>query len=236
MYIEFKKYRKNNRIIKNILIILGFQLIFYSCNFIKKIAGPGENNKAEFEVNWDNKSEKTNQKKYDYEKYNSVVIQNDNERADANGKILEEFVNRGRDDRYVLYSHQFGVELEGTECIELLIEIDQWLGTPYRYGKKEKQVGSDCSGFVTSVYKNVYGAELSRSSHDIYKDVTPVGRDELQAGDILFFKIRGNNISHVGVFIAGTKFAHASIYRGVVIDDLEDEYYDKHFFSGGRLE
>jgi len=75
---------------------------------------------------------------------------------------------------------------------------------------------------------------LSGGSKDLYPLMDTVPRDSLQEGDILFFKIRKGQISHVGIYLGNNKFAHASVHRGVVINDLNEEYYRKYFFRAGR--
>jgi lipoprotein Spr len=61
-----------------------------------------------------------------------------------------------------------------------------------------------------------------------------VRKDELQEGDLVFFKIHSRSISHVGIYLGNNKFAHASS-RGVAINSLDDGYYSRYFYKGGRL-
>jgi probable lipoprotein NlpC len=139
-----------------------------------------------------------------------------------------------KEDPYKIYSQKLGVKLTGNENLDLLKSLSSWKGTPYKYGGYTKK-GTDCSGFVTSVYKEVYGKQLQRSSKDMVEDVKWVSKRELKAGDILFFKINGKKISHVGIYIADNKFIHASTKSGVVVNDLAQEYYAETFYKGGRV-
>jgi len=50
----------------------------------------------------------------------------------------------------------------------------------------------------------------------------------------VFFKIESKNVSHVGVYLMNNKFVHASTKKGVIISDLNEPYYQKYFFTGGR--
>jgi hypothetical protein len=135
---------------------------------------------------------------------------------------------------YSMYTDKLGINFEGTENLQLLATIDEWLGTRYRLGGCSRD-GIDCSCFIGLIYKDVYGIELSRSSANIYDDLIPVKKEDLQEGDILFFKTRKNRISHVGIYLKQNKFVHVSRQRGVVIDDLtKSGYYRTRFFSGGR--
>ncbi len=48
---------------------------------------------------------------------------------------------------------------------------------------------SNCSGFVSILYEQVYGRQLSRSSADMLKhDCRKIFRDELKEGDLVFFR------------------------------------------------
>jgi cell wall-associated NlpC family hydrolase len=137
-------------------------------------------------------------------------------------------------DFYTSYSKKFRVKLIGTENKKLVQCMAGWLGTPYKYAGETKQ-GCDCSGMVMAIYKETYGKELFRSAMDQMKNVRIITRNELALGDLVFFKINGDKVSHVGIYIGESKFMHASTTRGVVINSLEEDYYKKWFFAGGRV-
>jgi lipoprotein Spr len=139
------------------------------------------------------------------------------------------------DPFYATYSERLGIWLNGNENKELIMAIDDWFGTRYKWGGCSKY-GVDCSCFVKAVYKDVYGINLQRTSRGMYySDLIPVEEDELQEGDILCFKIRSRRISHVGIYLGDGKFAHSSRSKGVMINDLDQSYYRKRFFTGGRV-
>ncbi len=135
---------------------------------------------------------------------------------------------------YSTYSNKLGVKLSGNEDKALIKCLAGWLGTPYKYAGESKQ-GTDCSGMVFSVYKEVYGVDLYRSSYDQMKNVKEINKKDLSAGDLVFFITSGNAVSHVGIYIGDHKFIHASTKRGVVINSLEEDYYIKHFFVCGKV-
>lgn len=116
----------------------------------------------------------------------------------------------------------------------LYYQIYDWAGTRYKYAGNSKK-GIDCSGFVREMYLQAYCVALLGGSRDIWPTVSPVERNELREGDIVFFKIKKGQISHVGVYLGNNKFAHASVKYGVTISDLDHEFYKKHFFKGGRV-
>jgi len=132
------------------------------------------------------------------------------------------------------YEVKWGVDLPDDADTNLIKEIDSWLGVPYKYGGKDKS-GTDCSGMVFSIYNNVYGFSLNRSSYDIIQNVIKVPIEEAKFGDIVFFKIYKNRVSHVGIYLGDKKFIHASTQLGVRIDSLEMPYYRDRFYMAGRI-
>jgi len=135
---------------------------------------------------------------------------------------------------YAVYQTRWKIPLEGTEDLQLLAEVDSWLGTPYRYGGTTRQ-GTDCSGMVMSIYKKLYNIDTERSAYDLWKSATLVKKNQLKSGDLVFFKINRKQISHVGIYIANGYFVHASSSRGVIIDNLDTAYYAERFATGGRV-
>ena len=117
----------------------------------------------------------------------------------------------------------------------LYYQVYDWAGTKYKYAGKSKN-GIDCSGFVSKMYKNTYCINLLGRSRDIWPAVKAIEKTDLIEGDILFFKIKKGQISHVGVYLGNNKFAHASVHSGVIVSDLNDDYYKKYFFKGGRIQ
>lgn len=133
-----------------------------------------------------------------------------------------------------VYYSGFGLNYDSAASPLLYREIKSWIGTRYKYAGHSKQ-GIDCSGFVAAMYRSAYGKTLSGGSRDLYPQVDTVSRKNLREGDILFFKIRRGQVSHVGVYLGNDKFAHASVHSGVIISDLKEDYYRKYYFTGGRL-
>lgn len=113
---------------------------------------------------------------------------------------------------------------------------NKWLGTPYKYGGDSRR-GVDCSALVMNVYKEALGMKIPRTSRSQREFVTDVPRRSLQPGDLVFFSSgkNRNGVSHVGLFIGGDRFIHASSSRGVVVSKLSEKYFVAHYHSSGRV-
>lgn len=137
------------------------------------------------------------------------------------------------------YSDRPKDEVSADRCSreeKLLMEIIEYLNTPYKYGGSSKK-GIDCSAFTQTVFGNLYSIELLRSARDQFTQGLPVERDDLQFGDLVFFNTRRRvKPGHVGIYIGDNLFAHASSKHGVIVSSLDHEYYSKRFMGGRRLE
>jgi lipoprotein Spr len=130
-------------------------------------------------------------------------------------------------------SQIMGVAMSATSNMKLFHFVYDWIGTPYRFGGSSR-TGIDCSAFTKELYSEVFNMDIQRNSRDIFSMVSPVGKDDLKEGDLVFFKIHSRRISHVGIYLGNNRFAHASS-RGVAISSLDDAYYSRYFYRGGRM-
>ena len=130
-------------------------------------------------------------------------------------------------------SQIMGVAMSATSNMKLFNFVYDWIGTPYHFGGSSRR-GIDCSGFTKELYSKVFNMDIERSSRDIFSMVSPVRKDDLKEGDLVFFKIHSRRISHVGIYLGNNRFAHASS-RGVAISSLDDDYYRRYFYRGGRM-
>lgn len=117
--------------------------------------------------------------------------------------------------------------------LKLFDFIFDWIGKPYRFGGESKN-GIDCSAFARELYSKVMGQYLPRNSRQQFKYVTPIKKEELQVGDLVFFKIKTRDISHVGVYLSDNKFIQSS-KSGVNVASLDNLYWKKYFYKAGRL-
>lgn len=135
---------------------------------------------------------------------------------------------------HIYFSQVFGIPIDTAADIRLYHLIENWIGTPYHLGG-DSHWGIDCSRFAGKVYNEVYNIPLGSNCREIYQQVHPLSRNELKEGDLVFFKIHSHSISHMGIYLGGNKFVHAGTSTGVRISSLDDPYFNRFFYSGGRL-
>ncbi|MBM4338373.1 MAG: LysM peptidoglycan-binding domain-containing protein [Deltaproteobacteria bacterium] len=122
-----------------------------------------------------------------------------------------------------------------TEERSLFIRVvKNFLGVPYRLGGSTLK-GIDCSAFVKKMFE-IFNVELPRTTREQLRVGKKVKREELEEGDVIFFKTQRATRTHVGIYIGNNEFIHAS-YRSkeVRVDNLDTPYFDKRFINGVRI-
>ncbi len=114
-----------------------------------------------------------------------------------------------------------------------LVAAESRIGAPYRYGGAGPDA-FDCSGLVAYAYRQA-GVTLPRTAAQQYAAVTPVPRRDLRPGDLLFFRVNGRSVGHVGIYAGDERFVDAPQTGGTVrMASLEDSWYRERFVSAGR--
>ena len=107
------------------------------------------------------------------------------------------------------------------------------LGIPYKYGGNNPARGLDCSSLMQFILKRATGVKLPRTAAAQRDKSKTIALQELQPGDLLFFKINPRT-NHVGIYIGHGKFIHASSSnRKAVIASMELPYWKKRFVKFG---
>lgn len=125
----------------------------------------------------------------------------------------------------------------------LIQEAISHLGARYVYGSKGPRT-FDCSGFTSYVYKQQNNIFIGASSREQYARNIPINRDEMRAGDLVFFTSphSGRNVGHVGIVLDYDPitnvftFIHASTKQGVKISKSTEGYYQRRYIGVRRVQ
>ncbi len=113
------------------------------------------------------------------------------------------------------------------------------LGKPYQWGGTSPKTGFDCSGLVWYAYKDLVKFKIPRTANEMYHlhDAASIKRDELEKGDLVFFRINGRETAdHVGVYLGGGKFIQSPrTGKDIQVSALADDYWQRHYIGARRM-
>jgi probable lipoprotein NlpC len=132
------------------------------------------------------------------------------------------------------YSELLGVPQDSIQNGRLYAFVDQWYGTPYRFGGLDKD-GIDCSGLAFLLEQQVYGITIPRMTSGQINVIKRQYEEDLKEGDLVFFDFDGKKFSHVGIYLQNGYIVHASSSKGVIIVPLHGAIY-KYFSRCGSID
>ncbi|SHL04193.1 C40 family peptidase [Anaerotignum lactatifermentans] len=120
---------------------------------------------------------------------------------------------------------------------QLMQEATKYIGFPYQWGGSTPETSFDCSGFVCWVYTHSGVYNLPRTTaQQIYNQCTPVSKDEVKPGDLVFFTgtyQTNKPVTHIGIYVGDNQMLHCGDPIGYA--NLGNSYWVKHFYGFGRL-
>jgi cell wall-associated NlpC family hydrolase len=122
----------------------------------------------------------------------------------------------------------------GPTNYRMAMAAKKMVGVPYRWGGTTPS-GFDCSGLVYYAYRKV-GLNVPRTTWAQYQGVKRVHPAGLRVGDLLFFRLSGRRVSHVGIYLGRNQFVHApSTGSRVSYAHLTMPFWRQRFVGAGRL-
>jgi cell wall-associated NlpC family hydrolase len=117
---------------------------------------------------------------------------------------------------------------------QALVRAFSLVGLRYRRGGTSVETGFDCSGFVQHVFGASCQLQVPRSASQQYQVGLKIDRDELQRGDLVFF--RGRRGWHVGIYTGDGRFIHSPNRRdSVKVSSLASPYFRRTYLGARRL-
>mgnify|MGYP000847456088 CR=1 FL=1 len=108
----------------------------------------------------------------------------------------------------------------------------KFMGKPYVWGASGPSA-FDCSGFTAYVYRH-FGVSLSHSAAAQYGEGSTVQKSNLRPGDLVFFNTY-THLGHVGIYIGGGRFIHASSgSHKITVSSLSESYYSSRYAGAKR--
>lgn len=150
--------------------------------------------------------------------------------------VAETWTSLPNDGGYKKLSTRIANSSQPQPAAKVVETAKQFLGLPYVWAGASPVNGFDCSGYTYEVFR-LNGYTIPRMADIQFHETERVSRDNLRAGDLVFFTTYLEGPSHVGIYLENGDFIHASSAgEGVIISNLDTGYYKERFLGGGRPE
>lgn len=176
-----------------------------------------------------------NQKKLQKEqgKIDKALIKYKNSLEEATQKKI--MAEQYKNDKKLL---ELGHNLEmGGATGSITAAAKDGLGIKYVYGGNSVTSGMDCSSFTQYVMKQ-NGISIARTAAEQANGGNYVAKNELQAGDLVFFNTidgNGKNVDHVGIYMGNGQMIHNSSSQGKVVQvNMNTSYWNERYTTARR--
>lgn len=150
---------------------------------------------------------------------------------------LERYSKNKSETKIYSYFLELSKKLEAREFDSktfLIINALKMIDIPYKFGGTSL-IGIDCSALVQKIF-SIVNIQLPRTAKEQFTSGIPVEKEDIDTGDVLFFKTVASLPSHVGIYLGNKLFIHASPMVGrVMIESLDSPYYAKRFIGAKRI-
>ena len=129
-----------------------------------------------------------------------------------------------------------GAPMDDARFAAIMNEAMNHLGKPYVWGASGPN-SFDCSGFVSYVLNQSGVASFGRTNaQGLFNLTTPISRDNLQPGDLVFLTgtySTTSPVTHVGIYIGNGMVVHAG--NPVSYANINSSFWTNHYYASGRL-
>lgn len=127
--------------------------------------------------------------------------------------------------------------VSGNAIDDIVSAAYSFVGGSYVFGGSSPSTGFDCSGLTSYLYRTYAGVELSRVTTGQAGNGYEVGVANIQPGDLILFQNDwSDHIDHVGIYVGGGSYVHASSEeRGIALDSTSGSYFQNNVVSVRRI-
>ncbi len=108
-------------------------------------------------------------------------------------------------------------------------------GKGYCWGGNSPMKGFDCSGLTQYSFEKGANVNIPRTAAGQYKAAVKIPHQEADRGDLVFFRTRGQKVSHVGIYLGRDKFIHAPRTGKVITTTKLEGYWKRKLVGFGRI-